>query len=147
MASAALTTREMENLLCSERIIRIAFDADGERYLVPLGYVCLNGAIYCFTSQGKKTRMAGKNPHVSFQIDNAATRNPFEWTSVTGEGEIKIVVDVAESEEVRSLLFNRFHDMPQWAARELAEIGKASSMIWLRIEPKHMTGRKNVPVV
>ena len=147
MASAALTTQEMTDLLCSERIIRIAFDADGERYLVPLGYVWRNGAIYCLTAQGKKTRMAKKNPHVSFQIDNAAGKGPFEWTSVTGEGEIKFVIDSVEVEEVHPLLFDRFNDMPEWAARELVDTGKSSSMLWFRIEPKHMTGRKNIPAV
>ena len=133
-------------MLESERIIRIGLDADGERYLVPLGYVWLNGRIYCFTTPGKKTRMAGKNPYVSFQIDNSAVKDPFNWTSVIGEGKIESVTDSMEIETIRPMLFDRFQDMPEWAAKEYGERHRSGDLVCLRIVPDRMTGRKNVPI-
>ena len=146
MASVELSPQEIQEFLETERIIRIGLDADGERYLIPLGYVWMKDALYCMTTTGKKTRMAEKNPRVSFQIDNSATKNPFDWTSVIGEGKIEIIIDSARVEEVRPALFSRFQDIPAWAVRELEEKSGTSPMICLRIVPDQMTGRRNAPM-
>lgn len=70
----ALTHEEMQSFLQRERILRLGLDADDERYLVPLGYVWLDGFICCVTLSGRKTQMLGRNPRVSFQVDDSATQ-------------------------------------------------------------------------
>ena len=147
MASVELSPQEIEVFLNTERIIRIGLNTDGERYLIPLGYVLLKDAIYCLTTPGKKTRMAEKNPLVSFQIDNTASGGPFEWTSVIGEGKIEIITDHTEIETIRPVLFDRFQDIPAWAVREYKEQHSAGALVGLRIMPERMTGRKNVPEI
>jgi hypothetical protein len=81
MAFKELSRTELEELLSGERIVRIGFEAKGERYLVPLGFISHRGALYAMTRHGRKTRMAALNPKVSFQIDTSATTGPFSWHS------------------------------------------------------------------
>jgi hypothetical protein len=44
------------------RVVRIGFEANGERYLVSLGFVWRQDALYAMTTRGRKTRMAAANP-------------------------------------------------------------------------------------
>jgi nitroimidazol reductase NimA-like FMN-containing flavoprotein (pyridoxamine 5'-phosphate oxidase superfamily) len=62
-----LSQAEIDDLLRVERIMRVGFDANDERYLVPLGFVCHRGVLYAMTTQGRKTQMAAANPKVLFR--------------------------------------------------------------------------------
>lgn len=141
----ALAQDDIEQFLQRERILRLAMDADGERYLLPLGYVWHEGSLYCTTLHGKKTQMLERNPRVAFQVDDSATRDAFDWTSVTGEGTVEFVSDGDEIATVRPLFFSRFADMPDWAARQYEERIRAGALVWLRIRPLRMSGREGAP--
>jgi nitroimidazol reductase NimA-like FMN-containing flavoprotein (pyridoxamine 5'-phosphate oxidase superfamily) len=141
----SLSQAEIAAFLPTQRILRLAMDADGERYLVPLGYVWLQGAFYGATIHGRKIRMLERNPQVSFQVDDSATRDDFDWTSVTGEGTVEFVTDAAEISVVSSAWFGRFSDMPEWAAKQYEKRVQTGALIWLRIRPKRMTGREGAP--
>jgi hypothetical protein len=52
MAFKELTITEVDELLTGERAMRIGFDANNERYLVPLGFIWHEGALYAMTTQG-----------------------------------------------------------------------------------------------
>ena len=39
MAFKELSRTEFEGLLSGERVVRVGFEANGERYLVPLGFI------------------------------------------------------------------------------------------------------------
>ena len=91
MAFKELSRSEADALLRGERVVRIGFEANGERYLVPLGFVWERGALYAMTTRGRKTRLGAASPKVSFQIDTSVTTGPFSWQSVTGEGTFEIV--------------------------------------------------------
>jgi len=145
MVLKELSQEEVEGFLQADRIIRLGMDADGERYLVPLGYAWVGGSIYCVTIRGRKTEMARRNPEVSFQVDNSAVTGPFGWTSVIGEGRVEFVTDPAEIGEVSPILFGKFGDMPEWAAKEYEERGRSGALVWLRIVPVRMTGRESGP--
>ena len=145
MAFKELTTAEVERLLRDERIIRIGFEANGERFLVPLGFVWERGAMYAMTTHGRKTRMAAANPEVSFQVDTSATTGPFTWRSVSGEGSFEIVADAQEVEAIAPLVAARFPDMPAWMQAEYAEKERQGSVVIVRIRPSHMAGRKSEP--
>ncbi|MGH8808914.1 MAG: pyridoxamine 5'-phosphate oxidase family protein, partial [Noviherbaspirillum sp.] len=77
MAFKELSRTEVDELLTAERVVRIGFEANGEPYLVPVGFVPHQGALYAMTTHGRKTRMAAVNPKVSFQIDTSARTGPF----------------------------------------------------------------------
>jgi nitroimidazol reductase NimA-like FMN-containing flavoprotein (pyridoxamine 5'-phosphate oxidase superfamily) len=131
MAFKELSRTELEELLSGERIVRIGFEAKGERYLVPLGFISHRGALYAMTRHGRKTRMAALNPEVSFQIDTSATTGPFSWHSVSGEGVFEIVTDSKEIEAISPLLVSRFPDMPQWMQIEYAEKQKKGEVVFV----------------
>ena len=108
MAFKELSRTELEELLSGERVVRIGFEANGERYLLPLGFISHRGALYAMTTHGRKTRMAAVNPKVSFQIDTSARTGPFSWHSVSGEGIFEIVTDFKEIEAISPLLVRGF---------------------------------------
>lgn len=72
MAFKEMSQPEIDHLLDVERVMRVGFEAHGERYLVPLGFVWHQDALYAMTTRGRKTRMAAANPKVSFQMDTSA---------------------------------------------------------------------------
>jgi nitroimidazol reductase NimA-like FMN-containing flavoprotein (pyridoxamine 5'-phosphate oxidase superfamily) len=135
----------MQAFLQRERILRLGLDADGKRYLVPLGYVWLDGFICCVTLRGRKTQMLGRNPRVSFQVDDSATRGVFDWTSVTGEGSVELVGNPARTQEILCAFLGRFADMPQWAAKQYEEREKAGVLVFLQITVLSMSGRVGEP--
>ncbi len=141
MAHRDLTHTEIEKLLTSERVVRIALFADGERYLVPVGYLWRDSFLWFVSMEGKKTRMAALQPRVAFQVDTSAQTGVFEWRSVIGQGRIEAVTDTAEIERIRPALFGRFPDIPAWMAAEYEERGREGLLRWFRIRPEHMTGR------
>lgn len=140
-----LSQAEIDDLLRVERIMRVGFDANDERYLVPLGFVCHRGALYAMTTQGRKTQMAAANPKVSFQIDTSVHTGPFSWNSISGEGAFEIVTDSKEIEVISPLLASRFPDMPDWMQAEYAEKQEQGKVVFVRIRPSKMIGRKSEP--
>jgi nitroimidazol reductase NimA-like FMN-containing flavoprotein (pyridoxamine 5'-phosphate oxidase superfamily) len=145
MAFKELTTTEVDELLTGERAMRIGFDANNERYLVPLGFIWHEGALYAMTTRGRKTRMAAANPKVSFQIDTSARTGLFSWHSLSGEGTFEVVTDSKELEAISPLLVSRFPDMPSWMQAEYAEKQEQGKVVFVRIRPTRMTGRKSEP--
>lgn len=145
MAFKELSEAEVDELLTVERAMRIAFDANDERYLVPLGFIWHEGALYAMTTHGRKTRMAAANPKVSFQIDTSARTGLFSWYSVSGEGRFELVTDSKELDAISPLLVSRFPDMPSWMQAEYAEKQEQGQVVFVRIRPTRMKGRKSEP--
>ncbi len=136
-----LSQSEIEQLLRSERVVRIALDAPGERYLVPVGYVWLDRTLCFVTMEGRKTRMISGNQDVAFQVDTSARTGVFEWQSVIGEGLVEPVTDPAEIERIRPALFDRFPDIPPWMSAEYDQRGQSGLLHWFRIRPGRVSGR------
>ena len=145
MAFKELSKAEIDQLFVEERVVRVGFEANGERYLVPLGFVWYRDAMYAMTTRGRKTQMAGANPRVSFQIDTSARTGPFSWQSVSGEGVFEIVTDSGDIGMVGPLLEARFPDMPEWMQVEYQEKGKRGEVVFVRIRPSEMAGRRSAP--
>jgi len=145
MAFKELSQGEIDKLLDAERVVRIGFEANGEHYLVPLGFVRYRDALYAMTTRGRKTRMAAANPVVSFQIDTSARTGPFSWHSVSGEGTFEVVADPAEIDAVSPLLVARFPDMPEWMQAEYAKKQEQGHVVFVRVRPSRLAGRKSEP--
>lgn len=141
MAQRELAPEEVERLLSSARIVRVAFHADGETYILPLGYVWFDGALHLAATAGRKTRMAAANPRVAFQVDDVATAGLLGWSSVSGEGRWERVDEPALRERVRTELFARFPELAAWAGGEYARKGDAGEMVLSRVTPLWITGR------
>ena len=135
-----MTPEQRSEFLSTQRVVRIAFDADGERYLIPLGYVWRENALYCMTKRGRKTRMAAANPRVSFQVDDSCETRLFTYRSITGEGIFEIVTDAGEIEGMMPAFVSRFPDTPDWAQAESAAMWAKGELVMARIRPQVMSG-------
>ena len=145
MAFKDLNQTEIDQLVSEERVMRIGFEADGELFLVPLGYTWHRNAFYAMTTHGRKTSMAAVNPKVSFQLDTSATTGQYSWHSVSGEGTFEVLTDRDEIETVSPLLVSQFPDMPEWMQSEYAEKQERGEVVIVRVRPSRMTGRKSEP--
>ena len=139
-----LTRQEIELVLEKERVIRIAFIADGEQFLVPVFYVLHEGALCGLTTPGRKTRLGEANPEVGFQIDSTFTTGPWEWASVSGQGTFSRVEGAAFGPFAAKLQM-KLSDAPEWAAKMLQDrFAKLGIYAW-RIEMSAVSGRAHGP--
>ena len=141
MAQRELTRDEIELLMREQRTIRVAFSVPGRLYLLPLGYVWLDGALHLMTTAGQKTEMASASGRVAFQLDDSAEKGMLGWSSVTGEGEWEIVADGATQKMIAAALIARFPELREWAAREASVKESAGALLFARIKPVWITGR------
>jgi nitroimidazol reductase NimA-like FMN-containing flavoprotein (pyridoxamine 5'-phosphate oxidase superfamily) len=140
-----LTPDEIELVLAKERVIRIAFSADGEQFLVPVFYVWHEGALCGLTTPGRKTRLGEANSSVAFQIDSTYVTGPWEWASVSGQGTFAHVTEPKEFGVFAATLREKLSDSPDWAARLLQDrFAKFGVYAW-RISPSELSGRAHGP--
>ncbi len=141
MGQRALEDAEIERVLLGQRVVRVAFSADGSLYLLPLGYVWFHGALHLVTSTGQKTRMAASSARVAFQIDDFAATGMLGWSSVTGEGEWEVVTEGAVQKRALAALLEVFPELKQWGMSESRNKESAGALVFARIRPLWMTGR------
>jgi nitroimidazol reductase NimA-like FMN-containing flavoprotein (pyridoxamine 5'-phosphate oxidase superfamily) len=141
----ALGRAEIERVLTEQRTVYVGFAAGEERYLIPIGYVWLDGCLCGFTSRGRKTRLAQADPRVSFQVDTSATTGHFSWSSVTGAGTFEVIEERADIEKLFPLMASRVADAPDWLNDYVTKLFAAGQMVAWRIRPSSITGVKVVP--
>ncbi len=96
----SMTKEEVEELLKSSRICRLAFNDKPQPYIIPLDYVYHDGRMYFhFASYGKKMDLFEKDPHVSVEVDRY-NEDITEYESVTLMGKLTRVSDAREKEVV-----------------------------------------------
>lgn len=145
MSRCEMESSEIEAVLASEEVVRVAFH-DGEGiYLIPLGYVWRGSALYGATEPGHKTRLAAASSRVAFQVDTAVRMGLFEWESVTGSGRFELVGDDDEKRMALDALLALADDAPAWW-RKAQSLRMASGhlLVW-RIRPDSMTGTRYDP--
>ncbi len=140
-----LSLDEIDHVLEKERIIRVAFSAGGEQFLVPMFYIWHEGALCGLTTPGRKTRLAEQNPEVAFQVDSSYVTGPWEWASVSGQGTFSRVADPAEFGPFASRLQHRLSDSPEWAQVMLQRRFETLGMYPWRITPRELSGRAHGP--
>jgi len=145
MPAVDLSTEEVSDTLAAEHVVRVAFQDDQSTYLIPLGYVWLEGAFYGVMEGGRKSRMAAENPQVAYQVDTSCRTGLFEWTSVTGEGRFEVVSADAERQRALAALQGLIAHAPAWWQREQApRIASGVLQVW-KIVPLHCSGRRYAP--
>jgi len=142
MAAFDLDAEAVEQLLATQNVVRVAFRDGDERYLIPLGYVWLRGAMHGVGAPGRKIRLARADPRVTFQVDTAAVTGWFEWTSATGEGRFELVADEDVRRETLDAWRPIVEQAPQWWRREIGpRVDSGELLVW-RLTPTHVTGRR-----
>jgi uncharacterized protein len=146
MGVRQLDQDEIADVLRRERVVRIAFNVDGEPYLVPVFYVlCDDGCLRGFSSNGRKARMGAAEGRVAFQVDSSASSGVWEWFSVSGEGTFALIEDDAEVAGYAPKLKAALHDAPSWAPfskPDLQATAKAVGLLPWRIKPTTIGGRQ-----
>lgn len=99
-----LTRVEMERLLREEAVGRLACCAEARPYVVPIGYVYHDGAIYAHSGLGQKVEMMRQNPQVCFEVEHID--NLAQWRSVVAWGKFE-ELDDGEADRALHLLVGR----------------------------------------
>jgi len=92
---------QMNNLLSSQRIGRIACTDCGRPYVVPVTYSYDGKYIYGQSTEGMNINLLRKNPDVCFEVDQL--QNLGNWQSVNVLGKFE-ELDNSEAQKARDLL-------------------------------------------
>lgn len=79
-----LTSSEIENLLQSQSICRLACCEKGLPYIVPVSYYYDGSHIYIQTLRGRKLDILRQNHHVCLQVDQILSMNQWKSAHVYG---------------------------------------------------------------
>lgn len=143
MPRAPIDDAAIRETLAGQQVVRVAFRSEDCPYLIPLGYVWIDAALYGVTDRGLKTRLAEADPRVAFQVDTSAETGVFEWTSVTGEGTFA-VVEGAESQAALAALQPVIAAAPDWwRAEQGPKLAAGTLLVW-RIRPTRLSGCRYV---
>lgn len=144
MPRVSMSEAEATHLLETCELLRVAFYDGDDPYLIPLGCVWHDGALYGVTEPGRKTEIAARNARVAFQTDTALRTGLFEWESVTGEGRFDIVSDPSEMRVAMAKLQSFVATAPEWWRDEQGPRMAAGELLVWRIRPTMRTGVRYV---
>jgi uncharacterized protein len=105
-----LTPREVEEILESEALGRIAFIVDGKARIVPVTYVYDGESAYLHSAEGEKLRAMRANPDVCFEVEQV--RDMANWRSVVARGRFEELWH-DEGERAMDLLVARLTPGPE----------------------------------
>jgi nitroimidazol reductase NimA-like FMN-containing flavoprotein (pyridoxamine 5'-phosphate oxidase superfamily) len=96
-----MSSDEIEGLLSSQFMSRIAFNGDEYPYLAPFRYVRINGILYFhFTDYGKKMKLLEKDNRVCVQIESYLPNlSKYNFISIRGN-----LVKVHEPSELQKVI-------------------------------------------
>ena len=100
-----LTTLPIDDclaLLASQRLGRVAFDADGDLEIMPVNYVYDRGTVLLRTGAGSKLTAAVAHRRAAFEVDGYDAERGWGW-SVVVKGRLEEVWRPSELERVELL--------------------------------------------
>ena len=141
----------MEDVLKRARFMHLGMaGADGQPYVVPIGYGYRDGAIYIHGApEGRKNDILAVNSKVCFQVTLDAEVVPSEvgsqftmkFRSVTGFGTVCSLTDPHERNAALKILIEHY-DGPHVDIPENSDMHKR---LWVaRLDIEYMTGKKSV---
>ena len=99
-----LNKQEIQNILLSQVLGRLACVDGKQPYIVPVTYTYDGKYIYGQTNAGTKLNILRKNPNVCFEVD--VLTDMMNWQSVIVFGKFE-ELQGDEAKEARDILFNR----------------------------------------
>lgn len=147
-----LTKEQIEHILRSGLIGRIACSDANTVYVVPVTYAYDSGYIYAHSMEGLKIRMMRENPIVCFEVDSIETMT--NWRCVIVHGEFEELRAGAEQKKALKILKDRLAPYllsetmrPRGFDVATRRLEKARRPVVYRIKISEMTGRyeKNMP--
>jgi nitroimidazol reductase NimA-like FMN-containing flavoprotein (pyridoxamine 5'-phosphate oxidase superfamily) len=137
---------EIEALLESQIVGRLACCVDSDPYIVPMSYAYDGEYIYGHSNEGTKIQIMRKNPKICFQVDKM--ENMANWQSVIVWGEYEELTSATERNLALKILMERVlpivssetvHLSPHWPFPP-QQIGSIKGIVF-RIKIEKMTGR------
>lgn len=106
--NSIMTSAEIENVLQSQSICRLACNDKKFPHLIPISYFYDGKYIYCQSQPGKKIELMQKNPNVTILVDIIGSMNNYKSVIVNGEyQELKGL----EADTARKLLFEQIFSL------------------------------------
>ncbi len=106
--NSIMTLAEIENVLQSQSICRLACNDKKFPHLIPISYFYDGKYIYCQSQHGKKIELMQKNPNVTILVDIIGSMNNYKSVIVNGEyQELK----GHEADDARKLLFEQIFSL------------------------------------
>lgn len=99
-----LNDLQINNLLASQVVGRLACTDSVQPYLVPVTYAFDGTSIYGQTNEGMKLSLLRKNPNVCFEVD--VMMDMANWQSVVVRGRFEELKNEA-ADKARLILYNR----------------------------------------
>lgn len=100
-----LSHNEIEELLSTQIVGRIACHDEDFVYVVPISYAYDGNYIYCHGFEGKKLQLMRKKPKVCFQVDEF--KDMANWKSVIAWGEFEELKEKKEKLAALRILLSR----------------------------------------
>ena len=123
--------KAIESFIAKEQIMRIAFNDNGEIYIVPInyGYTNVSGQyVFYFhgAKAGRKYELSKDSPNIGFEIDgnyelmeaDVACEYSARFQSVVGTGKISIVEDKEEKISGLNILMSQASGRDEWQYSE-----------------------------
>ncbi|MES2265118.1 MAG: pyridoxamine 5'-phosphate oxidase family protein [Bacteroidota bacterium] len=142
-----LNETQIERLLKDQVIGRIACQAKGELYLVPINYIYKDGYIYSHSAEGKKIRMMRENPAVCFEVEQI--QSVFRWQTVIASGVFEEITDLEEKQQAMQGIIHRIMPLvtspdghPSHGITENdSDVGTSVELVVYRIKLGEISGR------
>ncbi len=141
-----LSNTEINNILSSQAVGRIAGAADNKPYIVPVTYRFDGKYIYGQTNEGMKLELFRKNPTVCFEVDTMTDMR--NWQSVVVFGKFEELAG-EEASVAERILFGRIfslmtkstiHSQGHEVTSEVCDKTRMKQVIY-RIHIDKITGR------
>ena len=143
-----LNEQQINNILTSQLIGRLACCEDKYPYIVPVTFAYDENYIYGQSVEGRKLELLRKNPNVCFEVDIANDIANWQSAIIFGQFE-ELKKDAAE--EARILLFNKamplmtkssihLHEHDEGERHELSDKSRIKPIMF-RIKINEKTGR------
>jgi nitroimidazol reductase NimA-like FMN-containing flavoprotein (pyridoxamine 5'-phosphate oxidase superfamily) len=142
--------RDLETILRSARVCRLAFADHNTPYVVPLHYGYKDNTLFFHCAPtGRKLDLISKNPRVCFEVETdheiINTGRPCDWTtsysSIIGDGTASLVTDPQEKRDALHLVITHYapgavHDFP---------IDRVNTVTIIKVSITDMTGKTSRP--
>ena len=135
-----LTKEEIEEILKKLNYGHLACTFEDYPYVVPTHFAYEGPFIYVYTTEGKKTNIIDRNPHVCLQIEEIV--DPGEWMSIIVFGEAQRITDAAEREYALTVVRRTNPSLtPAISIRWIDNWIRGNHEVVYRIEPTSVSGR------
>lgn len=141
-----LTDAQMQSLLTSQALGRIACTDGIQPYIVPITYAYDGHYIYGHSNEGQKISIMRKNPHVCFEVDRMTDMANWQCVLINGVFE---ELTGKDAEEARGIFFDRVFPLITSSTVHPHEHGVEHTIddsnrikfVMFRIRITHSTGR------